>query len=118
MKRLESICDSIAMVNHYYEPESEAYAIRNPGLILSDPKNRAMGIRVFTCHRGGYAALLDIVKKGCVATPSENVSVLLARLGLDSRIQQEHAIDFMARCANSALTLRTSLGWFIENENG
>ncbi len=114
MKRLESICDSVAMVNHYYEPESESYSIRNPGLLLSDPKNRAMGIRVFNCHRGGYAALLDVVKKQCIVAPDENVGALLIRLGMDSRIQQEHAIDFMARCANSALTLRTTLSWFNE----
>lgn len=114
MKRLEAICDSVAMVHSYYEPESESYGLRNPGMLLSDPKNRAMGIRVFSCHRGGYAALLDVVKKQCIATPNENLANLLIRLGMDSRIQQEHAIDFMARCANSALTLRTTLGWFNE----
>lgn len=102
------------MVNHYYEPESEAYSIRNPGLLLSDPKNRAMGIRIFSCHRGGYASLLDVVKKNCLSAPNENIGLLLARLNVAPGIQQEHAIDFMARCANSALNLRTTLGWFNE----
>jgi hypothetical protein len=114
MKRLEAICDSVAMVNHYYEPESESYAIRNPGLLLADPKNKAMGIRVYGCHRGGYASLLDVVKKQCIVAPEEHIGMLLTRLNIAPGIQQEHAIDFMARCANSALTLRTTLGWFNE----
>lgn len=97
------------MYNHYGEPESESYALRNPGLLLGE-----VGKRVFSCHRAGYAALLDRVEKHCKSNPDEQLKVLLEHFGIKMKIQQENALDFMARCANSTLTMETKLVWFIE----
>jgi len=108
MKKLEAICDAVAAYHHYWEPESEAYAIRNPGM-LPDEK----GKRVFSCHRAGYAALLDKVQKRCQAHPDERLELLLELFGIKMRMQKENAIDFMARCANSTLRLDTPLEWFL-----
>ena len=116
MKRLEALCDAIAFANHYTEPESEAYEIRNPGMLAGDAKNprTAGGKRIFSCHRAGYAALLDVAQKRCMASPDQQLAALLEQLNIRMRIQQEQAIDFMARCANSTLTFETPLQWFIE----
>ena len=114
MKRLEAICDAVAACNHYWEPESESYEIRNPGMLPDDA-----GKRVFSCHRAGYAALLDRVQKYCVAHPDADVLALLSHFGIRMKKQQEEAVDFMARCASSnALTLSTSLHWFVEETHG
>lgn len=110
MKRLEAICDAVAMYHNYGDPESDAYAIRNPGMLLGD-----VGRRVFSCHRAGYAALLDRVQKHCAAHPDASIAWLLDSFGIKMRTQQENMVDFMSRCANSnALKLETRLNWFIE----
>jgi len=111
MKRLEAVCDAIAQYHHYGDPESEAYELRNPGLIHDKQTGSK---RVFSCHRAGYAALLDVVKKQCAANPDAHLPALLETLGIKMRVQQEQAIDFMTRCANSTLNSSTSLNWFLE----
>lgn len=116
-KRLEAICDAVAMYHHYAEPESEAYELRNPGLLLADTKNgnASAGKRVFSCHRAGYAALLDRVQKHCESHPEERITALLETFNIKMKTQQQNTLDFMARCANSnALKMETSLRWFTE----
>jgi hypothetical protein len=103
------------MSNHYFEPESEAYELRNPGLLMALPPE--VGKRHFSCHRAGYTALCDRVIKHFKAHPDQNVASALESFGIKMRQQQENALDFMARCANSTLKLDTSLDWFLENGN-
>jgi hypothetical protein len=112
LNRLEAICDAVAMVHSYWEPESEAYALRNPGLLPGE-----VGKRKFTCHKAGYTALLYRVEMYCKEHPGERVEVLLKTFGIDMRRQQESALDFMARCANSTLRLETPLGWFLDGNS-
>lgn len=109
MKRLEAICDAVAHVNGYGDPESRAYEMRNPGLLADDA-----GTRRFTCHRGGYAALLERVRKVCAGAPEGTLDILLQSLAITMRAQQEKAVDFMSRCANATITLQTPLHWFLE----
>lgn len=139
MKRLEALCDAIAYANHYMEPESEAYEIRNPGMlacivhkkhatfschrerddgseIKQRHEHRPDGKRIYRCHRAGYAALCDKAEKYCAANPTTEISRLLEAFGIQMSIQQEQTLDFMARCANSTLTLKTPLQWFIAHE--
>jgi hypothetical protein len=112
--RLEAICDAIAQYNNYWEPESEAYALRNPGLLLGEN-----GKRVFTCHRGGYAALMDKVRRYCETCPDWKVEQLLVVLGIKMHMQQERALDFAARSISlAALKPDTRLAWFIEINHG
>ena len=113
MKRLEALCDAVAAYHHYFEPESEAYELRNPGLLLGEN-----GKRKFSCHRAGYAAFLDRMQKRCAANPQEPIVTLLDSIGIKMRRQQEETLDFMGRCANSSLKLETTLSWFIEDGNG
>ncbi len=112
-RKLEAICDAVAAYHHYSEPESEAYGLRNPGLLLGDN-----GKRVFSCHRAGYAALLDRVQKHCRMYPDEKLPLLLEHFGIKMRAQQENALDFMGRCANATLGPTTNLKWFLEDSDG
>src|SRR5271165_233469 len=116
MKRLEAICDAVANYHHYTEPESEAYELRNPGLLKDPAENNAK--RRFSCHRAGYASLLDRVEKYCLAHPDEGVYSLLCHFNVCMKIQQEQAIDFMSRSASSTINGSTTLAWFIETTNG
>ena len=115
MKRLEAICDAIAMHNHYAEPESEAYSLRNPGMLLAED---ASGRREFNCHRAGYAALLHRVTIYASSNPAAHLDKLLCARGITMRMKQMEAVDFMSRCVNTALTLETPLQWFIEINHG
>lgn len=109
MKRLEAICDAVANYHDYWNPESDAYSIRNPGLLLGDD-----GKRTFSCHKAGYAALQDRVRKYCEGHKEEKLDSLLQYLGIKMKLQKENAIEFMSRCVNSnALKLETSLDWFL-----
>src|SRR5258708_4861469 len=112
MKRLEAICDAVAHLNNYHEPESEAFELRNPGLLIGPD-----GKRKYSCHRAGYASFIDLVRKNCKEHPDASVAWLLDSLGIKMKLQQENALDFASRCANSTLKLETPLKWFME-ENG
>jgi len=117
MKRLECICDAVASYHNYWEPESPAYALRNPGMLHGESKNQRTpeGKRVFSCHRAGYQALMDVVQKKCTAHPEETLQFLFESLGIVMKLQQERALDFLTRCMNSNVpTLRTNLKFFIE----
>lgn len=108
-RKLEAIADSIAMVHSYHEPESESYALRNPGLLPGE-----VGKRKFSCHKAGYTALLYRVEEHCKTHPDERLESLLKTFGIEMKRQQETALDFMARCANSTLKMETPLNWFLE----
>src|SRR6267378_928142 len=116
MKRLEAIADAVAVYHHYWEPESEAYELRNPGMLHDPEENNKK--RKFSCHRAGYASFLDRIKKYCLANPDANLISLLDALGIKMRQQQQQTLDYMARCANSTLKAETQLQWFIEEEHG
>jgi len=115
MKRLEAIADAVAKYHDYWTPESEAYELRNPGMLQDPTENKK---RKFSCHRAGYASFLDRLKKHCAEHPDETIVSLLTSMGIKMRQQQEQTLDFMARCANSTLKAETQLIWFIEEDHG
>lgn len=118
MRKLEAFCDAVAAYHHYWEPESEAYTLRNPGMLIAGQKEVPQtkeGIRIFSCHFGGYRAFLHEVEKHCKLHPNEQFNHLMVRFGVKMPLQQEHAIDFMQRSLNSnGISLETSLDWFKE----
>lgn len=113
MKRLESLADALAFANKYYEPESRSYELRNPGL-LSENGN---GHRQFSCHRAGYASLMDALKKRCDSSPTMDLKQLLELFEIRMQKQQQEALDFLSRCLNTtAVKLDMKLRYFLENE--
>jgi hypothetical protein len=115
LRRIESVIDAVAAYNHYSDPESEAYELRNPLMMLDHRPNAPTGKRRFSCHRAGITASFDRISQFCREHPDGDLSSLLEYCGIKMKQQQDNAIDFMARCANSTLTLQTKLSWFIQN---
>lgn len=112
MRRLEAVVDAVAMLHNYWNPESEAYDLRNP-LLLVGPD----GKRRYSCHRAGFASGIDLIRKHCKEHPDASIAWLLDSLGIKMKMQQENALDFASRCANATLKLETPLRWLME-ENG
>jgi hypothetical protein len=111
VKRLEAICDAVAACNNYFDPDSEAYELRNPLLLIGTE-----GKRRFSCHKAGYASGMDRVSKYCLAHPEDSLNSLLEYCGVKLKLQQERAIDFISRCVNSnGLSMETRLDWFLEH---
>src|SRR5258707_11092745 len=69
VKKIEALADAIGKLNGMHDPESEAYALRNPLLIKSFARpgkheTDAKGRRVFTSFLNGYkAGLFDLELK-------------------------------------------------------
>src|SRR5579863_6908970 len=64
MKAIEALADSIAQHNSYSDPTSEAYRLRNPGMLKARSIESLASAtddchRIFTSHIGGYKALVD-----------------------------------------------------------
>ena len=117
--KLESIADAISRYNAYAEPESESYTLRNPGMLpASDRKEQAKnecGIRVFSCHRAGYQALLDVLTKRSENFPAEPLSQTLKAFGITYAKQKEEACDFIGRALNTLeISQNTNLSYFAE----
>lgn len=69
-KRIEALADGIAFLNRMHDPASDAYQLRNPGLLraytyrhLGSVDNT--GRRIFTSLIAGYRCLIDDLEKKC-----------------------------------------------------
>ena len=103
MKRLESLADSLALLNDYRSPESEAYRLRNPGMLkaktleaLGDSTDNC--IRIFTCHQGGYKALIDTLRKQCQRCGRVTLKANFTFYGHANDYEVDTAVDFIKRC--------------------
>lgn len=122
INRLEAICDAVAHCNQYWEPESESYQWRNPGLLVQHnscgdrDRNAKEGYtyRKFSCHQGGYRALQEFVKQQYNGNAERTLEWLLIAIGVNDRMHLGKAIDFIARSTDSVVTLDTQLKWFLE----
>lgn len=114
MKRLEAILDAVAFVNGYFDPESEAYDLRNPLLLPAHPPFD--GKRRFPCHKAGYCSSVDRIRNFCLRHPNETLGSLLEFFDVNLSLPQERALDFMSRCLNNNVSIDTPLNWFLEND--
>lgn len=68
MKRIEALADAVASLNSWQDPETDAYRLRNPGLLrtftLRHPADE-LGRRIFTSMIDGYGALLFDLQTKC-----------------------------------------------------
>jgi hypothetical protein len=70
IKRIEALADGIAYLNKAHEPNSDAFQLRNPGLVraysyrhLGEVDNK--GRRIFTSIIGGYRFLIQDLEWKC-----------------------------------------------------
>lgn len=114
--RVEAIADAIAELNDYHSPESEAYRLRNPGLL----RNKSLlgvteeGFRSFTCHQAGYKALTDALLKQCERHKFKTLQDGLAHHGHGNEFAVKTAIDFMKRAlGDKTISANTKLESFL-----
>jgi len=117
-RRIEAFIHAVSAYYHYWDdPEGKPYELRNPIMMIDYRREGpAYGkIRKFSCHQAGIRTAEEHVKRYCMGHPEEDISSLLKFCGVRVKKQQEDALDFMSRCANSTLTLQTKLVWFTQN---
>jgi hypothetical protein len=124
--RLEALADSIANLNDYSNPESEAYQLRNPGLLRAFTIRHAadeMGRRIFPCSVDGYQALLFDLTKKCLGEsrsklkPDDPVSSLLLKGFSQPLSAEEYVLCFLQRALpKSNITARTPVKFFVEGK--
>jgi hypothetical protein len=119
IKRLEALADAIAELNQYHDPESEAYRLRNPGLLraktLASLANSTDScIRIFESHQSGYKSLLNRIEKRCKYESDRSVASLIATFGFaDDKVGR--AVGFVNRSlGNSSVRPGTKISFFVE----
>ena len=133
IKRIEALADAIAYLNKAHEPSSDAYQLRNPGLVraysyrhLGEVDNK--GRRIFTSIIGGYRFLVqDLTWKCSGQTRAKGYSGKLSNLStlndlLKSfnlgSLDEGHIfslLDFLnSALPGAAIDTKTNLQFFLE----
>lgn len=134
--KIEALADGIAFLNKMHDPTSDAYQLRNPGLMraysyrhLSEVDNK--GRRIFTSVIGGYRCLINDLTLKCQGETrakgysgklksSDTLCDLLKSFNLDN--MEDGNIFALLEFLNNALpgydlTAQTPLSFFLEEEN-
>lgn len=119
LKRMEALADAIASLNDYHNPESEAYRLRNPGMLKAKTL-ASLGTatddctRTFTCHQAGYKCLTDLLRKKCERFGTSTIKDTLAHFQHGSEFEVADGIDFMRRSLCTKISPDTKLDFFTE----
>lgn len=129
VSRIEALCDGIARINSFGNPESEVYQLRNPLKLKSYGRPgrhdiTAEGLRIFGSSLAGLkAALFDLEIKlkglsraGLKATdPLRN---LLGCYGLHEKAAIDNVVAFVRRATkDESINAFTPLSYFLEDLN-
>lgn len=133
IKRIEALADAIAYLNKAHEPSSDAFQLRNPGLVraysyrhLGEVDNK--GRRIFSSLIGGYRFLIqDLTWKCSGQTRAKGFSGKLSNLSnlndlLKSfnlgNLEDGHIfeiLDFLNQALpGTAINSETNLQFFLE----
>ena len=135
IKRIEALADGIAYLNKAHEPNSDAYQLRNPGLVraysyrhLGEVDNK--GRRIFTSLIGGYRFLIQDLTWKCSGqtrakglngklSSLSNLEDLLKSFNL-GKIEDGHIfelLDFLSKALpGSVVDASTPLQFFLLEE--
>lgn len=136
IKRIEALADAIAYLNKAYDPISDAYQLRNPGLArvfsfkdlaMSDNKGR----RIFTSWIGGYRFLVQDLTWKCSGEtrakgsngklkPTSSLLDLLISFQLGREENLFELVDFLNKAlGEDTVTASTEIEFFLkDNDNG
>jgi hypothetical protein len=125
MNRIEALADSFAALNDWHDPESEAYGLRNPGLLRAFTLKHAsneQSHRIFPSAIDGYQALLFDLRTKCSGKSrsklltSSTLEDLLSRGYSQPRSAVDFVLCFLARALpKNTITERTPLAFFLED---
>ena len=134
ISKIEALLDAIGKLNGCFDPEQEAYRLRNPLLIKSfarpgkhqiDEKGR----RIFSSFLNGYKACLFDLELKVSGRSRARVDVnstleqLLACYEIRTKMAIDHVISFVRRALNDqSISAATPVSFFAdacaENEQG
>lgn len=117
MRHIEAIADALAELNEYHDPESEAYKLRNPGMLRAKAilGTQDETVRTFTCHQAGYKALTDALEKQCERYKDKTLQDGLAHHGHGNDFAVRQAVRFMQRALeDKSIGATTKLLYFVE----
>jgi hypothetical protein len=126
VNRVEAIVDVLGKLNGMSNPESEAYALRNPLLIRSFARpgkheTDEQGRRVFSSLLSGYkAALFDATlkiegKSRAGLKPTDTLTNLLGVYGIKEIVGINSVVQFLRRALkDSNIDKTTPLSYFME----
>lgn len=126
MKRLEALADAFAKMYGALDPTSEAYHLRNPGLLRAfSPKHERdeKGRRIFVSFVAGYEnLLLDLKIKAsgqsrAKLTP-ESPLVDLVHVYGNKTSSLRYIVNFLRHALKDPdIPECVNLGWFLEGPN-
>jgi hypothetical protein len=135
IKRIEALADGIAYLNKAHEPNSDAFQLRNPGLVraysyrhLGEVDNK--GRRIFTSLIGGYRFLIQDLEWKCSGqtrakgysgklSQLSNLNDLLKSFNLDKMEDGFifSLLDFLNQALPGAeIDAKTNLKFFLEDK--
>lgn len=130
IKRIEALADGIAYLNKAHEPNSDAFQLRNPGLVraysyrhLGEVDNK--GRRIFTSLIGGYRFLIQDLTWKCEGntrakghngrlSPVSDLTDLLKSFNIDEEQVFALAEFLTVALKDDTLNGRTKLSYFLE----
>jgi hypothetical protein len=130
VNRVEAIVDILGKLNGMGDPESEAYALRNPLLIRSFARpgkheTDEGGRRIFSSFLSGYkAALFDASlkiegKSRAGLKPTDTLVNLLGVYGIKEAVGIKNVVVFLRKALKDELLSQTTpLSYFMEQDRG
>lgn len=123
LNKLESLADAIAFFNRAYDPQSEAYKARNPGLLPAISPRHAKtktNRRQFLAYTDGYQALLFDLKLKCSDKTKarfkdgpHTLESLMQVMGHTGAAAKPVA-KFLQKALDADVQPSTLIKWFIE----
>ncbi len=126
INKIEALADSLATLNNFYRPDSEAYQLRNPLLLKSFARPGKhdvdeSGRRVFDSFLGGYkAAVFDVQLKVSGGSntglkPTDKLRNLLGVYGIKQENECMSVVYFLRKAlADKNIDQYTPLSYFTE----
>ena len=126
VKKTEALADSISYLHKAYQPDSEAYKLRNPLMLknYAPPGKHKVdenGIRVFDSFLGGYkSGLYDLTLKlkgesNSGIKTTDCLRNLLAVYGINKEEDINVVVFFLRKAIHKDITPLTPLSYFKEN---
>jgi len=126
INRIETIVDSIAFLHRAYQPDSEAYKLRNPMMLknYSPPGKHKVdenGLRVFDSFLDGYkSGVYDVTIKlkgesNSGIKTSDTLRNLLAVFSINKEEDINTVVFFLRKAVSKEVTPLTPLSYFKEN---
>ncbi len=118
--------DSISFLHRAYQPDSEAYKLRNPMMLKNyappgKHKIDEKGYRVFDSYLGGYkSGVYDVTIKlkgesNSGIKTTDTLRNLLAVYSINQEDEVNTVVFFLRKAVNKDITSTTPLSYFKEN---